>query len=355
MKSEAAAAFCFEDSAAARLQIYRQYPQIGGAFYQTPQVSPASQDSLTTYRNPAYQYPVRNGIYAHSYQEYGEDGMEYPNYPILMPDHLATPAYSGPGSSRLYNSSLKPSQAPLFLEQDPGYGHSQVGQMTGYSMSLPFRQAVSQDIKPSFTNGMSNSFHSPVSGNDRMLPAPATNIGRPTYLRSNESGQGPFSSSGFGGNKALNGNAGSENASVSTSYLPVSNSQESMSSSNVSYSSQPQPMKQQQTDYSSHHGLMYSSQNQDSSDTQSNYGPSDPSSKSRHGSQSTDGSTLTSSTNSGMLSSGYQYYPPPHRLGNYPMPPVMVPHHQQISPHHPIPAPKIDPESTVYVRNSVST
>ena len=258
MKSEAAAAFCFEESAAARLQ-FGQYPQIGDAFFQTAQVSPVNQ------------HPGKKGICAHPHQEYGEDMIECPNYPILMPEYLATPpSYGIP--------SLKPSQTPLFFEQNSGYGHNQANQMTGYFMPLPLRQAVSQDINPSLPNSISNSFPiaSSISGNDGMLPALATHLDRLNFLRCNENGQGPSSNSGF------NGLSGSEKVSVPTPSLPLPNSEESMSSSNVScYYSQPQPMSQQQTGGSSHYGLMYSGQNQDVySNVQSNYGLSELSSKS---------------------------------------------------------------------------
>lgn len=311
--------------------------------------TPLGVDGYPSYRQNSLSYPYNYKYYGTSFSDYGEDNVDYGvhglTYPGLSQEHLASlpsgSVYSTPGHTGNQRWAAPVTRhSPLFVENDSPYTHTQYA-------GFPPRPPLQHESKGLSLSGMATSLPTPVAvaAADRpVLPYPTA--GRP-FLRTSESMsalQGPVSRLDSLGSyndgllstsimKALNNNSVAENASLSNAYLPLSTSSESISSSQVPYSSQPLQTSQQhqqqpsemytpQSDSSgpSLYSSMAGSDHRSSDDLRS-YAHDSVSSKRPSLSHSTDRSGSISE-GSPKLSNGRYYVPPVNPTGYYPPPPM---------------------------------
>ncbi|TAQ90853.1 hypothetical protein B7494_g794 [Chlorociboria aeruginascens] len=317
------------DTVASRQASCRMIPQVGYPY--TPQLTPISPDGLTSYRtnSVSYSYPMKN-CYQVPY-DYSDENLNYglqsQGYPMISPDHLGIhSSYEGPSTTRGWTPASQISKdAPLFLEQGSVYNQGPIPYHTG---GYGLRHAISPDSKSYNLNNIpSLSGPTPISGNDRLLPIPATNrtaqIG--SFHRSGDSAlpsshQGISSYNGLMGVpnmltvKSSNSNSLAENNSLSTSYVPLSsNSPESIPSSQPNYGSQSVPVSQEHEIYPSSSSSLYHHDNISSEEPTYGYIHNPAPKRHSEASAASDGS-LPSSTNNN-LANGYPYTPlpgPPH-------------------------------------------
>ncbi|PVH89314.1 hypothetical protein DL98DRAFT_565394 [Cadophora sp. DSE1049] len=318
-----------------------------------PQPAPLPLDGYQ-YRNislPTYPYQVKP-YYQMSYGDFSDEPVDYGLQGSLMGnDHLGlTSNYITTSSSgRGWTSAPAPAppmpKTPLFIEQsDTPYSHHQLP-----FHAYPLRGSMNSESKNGSMNGMSATLPPPPVNTsvDRMLPpVPSTNnrlaqIG--PFLRSSDglpstsTLQSQSQSQSFSdynmirGNKNHNGNAVSDNSSMSTGYLPMSStSPESLSSSQMAYGSQPPMHMSQQSDMytpSSTDGLCANE-----SSGESSYGHASEGSKRGSNSSQTsngDGSLPPLSNGGGRLVNDREYHYVPTGINAngypYPVPPIQQP------------------------------
>ena len=262
MKTESAD-FHYDPGAASRLQCRSHLMQP-----YNPQQASIAPESLS-YRNnslSSYQLPLRAYYGVQPYDEFVNENVDYElqgsSFQLISPDHLGTaPNYANSAPGRGWTPTPAP-QLPrnaLFLEQDSSYTH---GQLSYHSIGYPLRPNISPESRSLSLSGMSTSLPAPITGNDRVLPYPATNrtVQNGSFVRSSES-MIPGSHSGFSSYnglmsthfanslKSINNNSVSENGGVSTAYLAMSSSSpESMSSSHMTYTPGTLSSSQQNTE-----------------------------------------------------------------------------------------------------------
>jgi hypothetical protein len=300
-------------------------------------------DGYPAYRHNSlshYQYPLK--LYQ-QFGDYADENVDFgmhnsSSYHMMNPEHLsALPSgsiYSTSAPSRGWAAQTPqiPKHNPFF-EPDSAYTHTQ------YQATFPLRPAPHHESKQGISlTGMANALPTPSAGSDRpVLPYPSA--GRP-LLRSSESMgalQGPSSSRGLDhhpsysndgllradlmGAKSLN-NSVTENASLSSSYLPLTTASE-LPATQMSYN---QSQNDIYTPPSVDSGSLFSvsiASNIDGNRS-SEYLPSSASSKRPSLSNSND-RTGSVSEYSPKLSSGQHYEPHINPNSYFPPPPHMTP------------------------------
>lgn len=347
MKSDAAE-FGY-DSAAAVSRIHCRMTPYGPQHQPyTPHITSLGPDGFPSYRNnslSAYQAPLKYyGI--SSYGDFADENVDYglhaSNYSIMNQERVGIP-YTSLGSTRAWNQPQIPKNSSLFMEQDSSYSHGQLPyHIPAYPN--PIRSAVSPESNSLSLNGMPTAPPAP-NGTDRVLPAPASyraaQMGG-SYLRSIESilpmsqppmhysNNGLMSTSMMNAVKALNTSSVSENSSMSSTYLPLSSSPDSGSSSQISFGSQSVSSGQQNHDgytldhESSQQHTLY--QHHDNSSDNLAYVPSSsgsnrPSISSQNGDES---QSLPSNNGGGPLPNRHYYIPPVSTQASYPVPPMIA-------------------------------
>lgn len=300
-----------------------------------PPAIPLGSDGFP-YRQGSLSYPYHGkGYYGvPSYSEFAEEHIDYSlhsaSYPLLGAEHMNMgPTYSGMGRGWTPAPQL-PKNNLLFLAEESAYSH---GQVPYPNNDYALRPAASPNSKGMSMSGISSSLPALANGTDRILPMPAHR----TFLRSsdNQSSRGldgihPYgdllSNNMINSSKSLNSNSASENGSISSPYIPLSQSSpEALTTTHMNCGSQNLSNSHQPTDIFNHSN---SSRLYDSITTSSSedlhggsYGVVSPSSKRpSHGSQA-DGSG--SSPGPGDLASGHNYVPYQHQ--SYPAPPMEMP------------------------------
>jgi hypothetical protein len=293
------------------------------------------------YRQSSLSYPYQGkGYYGMpSYGEFAEENIDYglqtASYPLLSTDHMGLGStFSNIGRSWTPAPQL-PKSGLLFLGDESAYGHAQMPyQNSGYGL----RPTISPESKAMSMSGISNSLPALVNSTDRVLPIPAH---RTSFLRSNDGLPGnaqpvrglesmhPYSdllnSNIISSSKSLNSNSTSENGSISSPYLPLSQSSpETLPSTHMSCGSQNLSTTNQQNGIYHHgsHGRLYSSITTSSSEDlhSGSYGVVSPSSKRpSHGSPADDSGSAPSP---GDLANGHSYVPYQHQ--SYPAPPMEI-------------------------------
>jgi hypothetical protein len=318
------------DSAPAGPRVSCRMVPYGPQAYAPPTI-PLGSDGFP-YRPCSLAYPYQGkGYYGvPSYGEFAEDSIEYglqiASCPILGADNMnigSTYSTIGRGWA---SAPHMPKNHVLFLGDDSAYNHAPMPYANnGYTL----RPAISPDSKGSMS-GMSNGLPAMVNGMDRILPTP----GHRTFPRSGN-GQSVRSLDGMlpysdllnsnipSGNKSLTSNSASENGSISSPYMPLSQSSpEALTTTNMNCSSQSVSTNHQQSDIQYHRnsGRLYSSFAASSSEDLhgGSYGVVSPGSKRpSHGSQA---GGSGSSPSSGDLANGHSYVPYQHQ--SYPAPPM---------------------------------
>lgn len=308
------------------------------------------QDGFPSFRHnslSAYQIPVKYyGI--PSYGDFSEEppdyGMHASNYSIMAQEPISIP-YINAGTTRGWSQPQMSKSNSLFVEQDSSYNHCQ---LPFHTTAYPVRPAISPESKSTSLNGMSTALPLPVNGTDRVLPAPAsyrltqTGGSYVERVRSNDvlpmsqppmhySNNGLMNTSMMNAVKGLNATATSENSSLSSSYLPLSSSPDSVPSSQMSFGAQSVSSTQQTHDTytpsleSSQHSMFHHRNNSGELDI---YGTSSASSHRPSVSSQANGEesqSLSNNSNSGSLvnGSGHYYVPPTNQL-SYPAPPMVT-------------------------------
>ncbi|TVY37203.1 putative transcriptional regulatory protein [Lachnellula occidentalis] len=280
-----------------------------------------------------YQYAANPKYYTMPPFEFQDDGdfAMQQSYPAAMSsDQLLSSNFPVSSVSRTWTPGPQSSKnAPMYLEQESSFSH---GQLPYHS--YPLRPTISPETKPSLLNGqvLSGSLPAPESGNNRVLPFPAANRQAGSYLHSSSSGlptsQGGYQSyDGLVSTNTQSRKSVSDNASLSSSYLPYSSSSpESLASSQRAYSSH--TLSQQNADIyaPSHEGLFHANES-----TESSYGTSSETPKREsHSSQGGPEGSMPSMTN-GNLANGHAYVPY-NNQSSYPAPPMNIHHAPQRRP-----------------------
>lgn len=239
-------------------------------------------------------------------------------------------SYIGANNGRSWTPTpqISKNSSSLFLDQDQTYTNGQYATTT-----YPIRTMSNSDSKNMSLTSMANAL--PPAITDRLLPYPSTGrqLTQATYLRTND-GQGALqntvrnmepihsynhglmSTSMMNTVKAINANSISENASMSSSYLPLSSSgtSNSVGSSQLSCASQYMNTTNQQSGdvygSSTSSNSLYRQQNDSSSSLSNGYSPS-----SRKPSQTSDNASSATT-----LSNGQTYIP--YVSQSYPQPPM---------------------------------
>jgi hypothetical protein len=306
------------------------------------QPTPMAPESLS-YRNnslSSYQLPLRAYYGVQPYGEFVNENVDYDlqgtPFQLIGQEHLSVaPNYANSIPGRSWTPAPQLPRNTLFLEQDSSYNHGQVScHSTGYSL----RPNINPESKNLSLNGMSTSLPPPITGNDRVLPFPATNRTAQTgsFLRPSESvlpGSQPgfpsyngLMSSNFANSlKGINNNSVSENGVVSTAYLAMSSSSpESVSSSQMTYTPQTLSSTQQGTEiYTPGSDTFYESTHSNHSSNDSYIpGPINNEHRSQRGSQSSQSHPENSFSShiNGNLSNGRDYTP--YISPSYPAPPM---------------------------------
>lgn len=307
------------------------------------------------YRNnslPTYPYPVKS-FYPMSYGDFSDNPVDYGLQSSLMGnDHLGlssnyiTTSSSGRGWTPAPAQAPPMPKTPLFIEQsDTPYSHNQLPYH-----AYPLRGNMNSDSKNGSMNGMSATLPPPPVNTsvDRVLPpVPSSTNNRLAqigpFLRSSnglpststmQSQSQSQSSQDYSitrGNKNHHGNAVSDSSSLSIGYLPMSStSPESLSSSQMTYGSQPSMSMSQQSDMyttSSADGLCANDPSGESS-----YGHvSEGSKRGSHSSHTSngDGSLPSMSSGGGRLVNDREYHYVPTGINasgySYPVPPIHQP------------------------------
>ncbi|KAL2071317.1 hypothetical protein VTL71DRAFT_12552 [Oculimacula yallundae] len=299
------------------------------------------------YRNnslPTYPYSIKPFYAMSSYDDFGEEGVDYGlQAPLLGNDHLGLTSNYITSSTTGRGWTPQMTKTPLYVEQSEApYSHHQLP-FHGY----PLRGNSNSDIKHGILNGMGGSLPPPplVNGSvDRMLPpVPSTNnriaqIG--PYLRSNDGlpvtttlqsqSQSYADYSMIRASKHHNNNAISDNSSQATvPYMPMSStSPESLTSSQITYGSQPTMSMSQHSDIYTPPSTDGLCTNDSSSDTSYAHISGEPKrgSHSSHTSNG-DGSLPSLQSSVGPVNDReYHYTPAPNNSGyGYPMPQIHQP------------------------------
>ena len=301
-----------------------------------PPAIPLGSDGFP-YRQNSLAYPYQGkGYYGlPPYGEFAEESIDYglhsTSYPILGADNMNIGStYTNIG--RGWTSTLQvPKNHLLFLGEESAYSHAHVQQYPNNTYAL--RPAISPDSKSMSMSGMSNSLPALVNGTDRVLPMPAHR----TFLRSDDgqhvrglNGMHPYSdllnSNVTSSSKSLTSNSASENGSISSPYIPLSQSNpEALPPTSINCSSQIASTSHQQSDIYNHNnsGRLYNSIATSSSEDlhSGSYGVVSPSSKRPLHDTQAEGSR--SSPSPGDLASGHSYVPYQHQ--SYPAPPMEIP------------------------------
>jgi hypothetical protein len=346
MKSDAAE-FGY-DSAAAVSRIQCRISPYGPQHqpYTPTHVTPLGADGYPQYRHnslSAYQMPTKY-FYPASYGDFGDENTDYgmpaSSYSFMNQEPMTIP-YSGAGSTRAWSQPQIPKSNSLFMEQDSSYSHAQLP----YTYSI--RPNISPESKGLSMSGISASLPGTINGNDRVLPYPAPAPSRPaqvgpTYLRSTDiippmtqpsvhfSNHGLMHNNMVNAVKALNAGASSENSSISSTYLPLSTSPDSIPSSQVSFATNSISSRQQNHEsYTPAHETQQHSlyQHPDDSSENLSYGPSSsgsnrPSISSQANAE--DSQPLSTNNSGGSLVDGRTYFPLASTQASY-APPPMIP------------------------------
>ncbi|TVY91233.1 putative transcriptional regulatory protein [Lachnellula willkommii] len=317
-------------SAAARLQC-RMVPYGHHAYVQ--QTTPVDAYYQRNTSLSGYQYPANAKYYTMPPFEYQDDGdfVIQQSYPAAMSsDQLLSSNFPVPSVSRAWTPTPQSSKnAPMFLEQESSFNHGQLPYHT-----YPLRPAISPETKSSSLGGqiLTGSLPAPESGNNRVLPFPAGNRQQvASYLHSSSNGlptsQGGYqsydglASTNTQSRKSINSSSISENASLSSSYLPYSSSSpESLASSQRAYSSQTLSQQNAEIYTPNSEGLFHANESTDSS-----YGTSSETAK--RGSQSSQGGPegAMQAMSNGNLANGHAYVPY-NNQSSYPAPPMNIHH-----------------------------
>lgn len=299
-----------------------------------PPAIPLGSDGFPYRQSPLSTYPYHGkGYYGvQSYSEFTEENIDYglqsSPYPLLNAEHMNLGStYSGIGRAWAPAPQL-PKSNILFLGEDSPYSHSQLHYPNnGYAL----RPTISPDSKGMSMSGISNSLPALVNGTDRVLPVPAHR----TFLRSNDAqsarsleGMHPYTdllnNNMISSNKSLSSNSASENGSISSSYVPLSQScPDTIATTQINCTNQSLSTNNQQTDLYSHNNnnRLYNSINTSSSEDLhgGSYGVVSPSTTKRplHGSRA---DSSMSSSSPGDLANGHNYVPYQHQ--SYPPPPI---------------------------------
>ncbi|TVY35084.1 hypothetical protein LSUB1_G006245 [Lachnellula subtilissima] len=314
-------------SAAARIQC-RMVPYGHHAYVQqtSPVVDAYYQRTNTSLSG--YQYPANAKYYTippFEYQDEGDFAMQQ-SYPAAMSsDQLLSSNFPVASVSRSWTPTPQSSKnAPVYLEQESSFSHGQLPYHT-----YPLRTTISPETKISSLSGqtLNGSLPTPDSANNRVLPFPAANrqqVG--SYLHSSSSGL-PTSQGGYQSydglvstNTQSRKSINSENASLSSSYLPYSSSSpESLPSSQRAYNSQTLSPQNSEIYAPNNEGLFHTNESLESS-----YGTS---SETKRGSQSSQGGPegLMSSMSNSNLVNGHAYVPY-NNQSSYPPPPMNIHH-----------------------------
>ncbi|KAH7399968.1 hypothetical protein BKA64DRAFT_707652 [Cadophora sp. MPI-SDFR-AT-0126] len=318
-----------------------------------PQPAPLPFENYRYRNNSLTTYPYQvKPYYQMSYGDFGDESVDYGLQGSLIGnDHLGfssnyiTTSSSGRGWIPAPAPAPPMPKTPLFIEQsDTPYTRNQLP-----FHAYPLRGNMNSESKNGSVDGISATLPPPpVNTNvDRMLPpVPSTNnrlaqigpfLRSPDGLPARSTLQSQSQSQSFSdynmirGNKGHNGNAVSDNSFMSTGYLPTSStSPESLSSSQMTYGSQPSMLMSQQSDIytpSSTDGLCTNE-----SSGESSYGHGSESSKrGSHSSQTSNGdeSLPPLSNGVGRLVNDREYHYVPTGINangySHPVPPIQQP------------------------------
>jgi len=318
-----------------------------------PPPTPLDHDGYPSYRQSSlatYQYPIK--YYSTSFGDYADENVDYgihnnSQYQMMSPEHLAAlpsgSIYPAPGPRGWPATPASFPRNNSFYEPESSYTHGQY-HASGYPLRPTLHPTMQPEPKHGLSlSGMANALPNPITNIDRLvLPPPPVHRQPGHPLRSSESMsalQGPqisrstdgftyhdgiMGTSTFNTVKSVNSHAVSENASVSTTYLPLANNVETLPAPQMgNFNSQAIPSQQQNEMYtpsSADSSSLFSVNLASSMDgnRSSEYLPSS-SSKRPSVSHGTD-RTGSSSDYSPKLTNGRIYEP--HNQGFYPAPPM---------------------------------
>lgn len=316
----------------------------------TPHVTTLGPEGFPPYRHnsiSAYQPIKYYGI--SSYGDFAEDNVEYgmhaSNYSIMNQEPPISTPYTSIGSARTWGHPQLQKSNSLFVEQDTSYT-----QLPSYSNPFPYRPNISPDSKSLSLHSMASALPPSTNGTDRVLPAPASyrtaQVAGP-YLRPIEnnitisqqpmhstcSNNGLMSTHMINAVKALSASSASESSSISSTYLPLSSSPESVPSSQMSFGTHSVSSTQQNHDgYTPSHDAPQQSLFQHANNSTGDVGSYSTSCSNRRSISSNNGEDSQPLSNNGngigSLMNGYCYIPPVST--QYPHPPIVSAHQESM-------------------------
>jgi hypothetical protein len=275
-----------------------------------------------------------------SYNDFSDNSIDFglssSTYQVVSPEPTAVSSYPAANNNR---SRIGASAVYM---TSPGSGYSQ--NTLPYQSNYSVRPTLTSDLRNFPLNAISSPLTTSTSnglpGNERVLPQPG---GNRSFTRSHDglpvlsNSQHALQSYGTAnsammngeGQRSVNGSAIQENAALPSLYmaLPTTSQEITTEAAQLAYNSQHIPMSQPESDLyasqTSHQGMSFYSQTNDSSNELSNYGTSNTNGRSRQSSQTnTTENSLSANQrkySGATLTSGHEYTPNPPQE-SYPLP-----------------------------------